>query len=40
MKYDRHGYKARERILIVGDKKDKGDVILDIQQIIESATFG
>ena len=78
MKYDRHGYKPRERILIVGDKslflldaktykqkhritlakipkflvtkerdgllliriplelkKDKGDLILDIPQIIE-----
>lgn len=78
MKYDRHGYKPRERILIIGDKsfflldaktykqkhrillskipkvvvtkerdgllliriplelkKDKGDLILDIPQIIE-----
>lgn len=82
MKYDRHGYKPRERILIVGDKslflldaktykqkhrvplskipkivltkerdgllliriplelkKDKGDLILDIPNIIECAIW-
>lgn len=82
MKYDRHGYKQRERILIIGDKslflldaksykqkhrillskipkilltkegdgllliripldlkKDKGDLILDIPQIIECAIW-
>lgn len=82
MKYDRHGYKPRERILIVGDKslflldaksfkqkhriplnkvpkllltkerdgllliriplelkKDKGDLILDIPQVIECAIW-
>lgn len=82
MKYDRHGYKPRERILIFGDrslflldaktyklkhrillskipklvvtkerdgllliriplelKKDKGDLILDIPQIIECAIW-
>lgn len=82
MKYDRHGYKPRERILIVGDKslflldaktfkqkhrillnkipklvltkerdglllvriplelkKDKGDLILDIPQIIEASIW-
>lgn len=82
MKYDRHGYKPRERIFIIGDKslylldaktykqkhkislnkipkivltkerdglmliriplelkKDKGDLILDIPQIIECATW-
>ena len=82
MKYDRHGYKPRERILIVGDKslflldaktykqkhriplnkipklvltkegdglmliriplelkKDKGDLILDIPQVIECSIW-
>lgn len=82
MKYDRHGYKPRERILIVGDKslflldaktnkqkhriplnkipklvltkerdglmliriplelkKDKGDLILDLPQIIECSIW-
>lgn len=82
MKYDRHGYKPRERILIIGDKslflldaktfkqkhrilltkipkivvtkerdglmliriplelkKDKGDLILDIPQIIEGCIW-
>lgn len=82
MKYDRHGYKPRERILIIGDKslflldaktfkqkhrillskvpkvvltkerdglvliriplelkKDKGDLILDIPQVIEAAIW-
>lgn len=82
MKYDRHGYKPRERILIIGDKslflldakdykqkhrillskipkivltkerdglmliriplelkKDKGDLILDIPQVIECSIW-
>lgn len=82
MKYDRHGYKPRERVLILGDKslflldaktykqkhrillskipkivltkerdglmliriplelkKDKGDLILDIPQVIECAIW-